>query len=232
MIKDKILEFYNNKNKTERYLWPVVSNVFYKSSVFKLLKKYDNKKIYIGEYIDDSTNKKINCFYVLIDKLLIEDIESLEINMNLLKIYLKDYNNIKIINHNNYFLIVIDICLTDTQMNYFFDSKYSKIFYLKDKNSYPFLFNDNVLNAFKIPEEDFTNGKVLERHKKLVFKKEWYILQKSKKYYYSVIKPTLDFLSDSAKESIKNNEYDSKINLSEEYIDLEKINYFYNSLNK
>lgn len=44
MIKDKILEFYNNKNKTERYLWPVVSNVFYKSSVFKLLKSMIIKK--------------------------------------------------------------------------------------------------------------------------------------------------------------------------------------------
>lgn len=98
---------------------------------------------------------------------------------------------------------------TDKTLNYFMKSKYSKMYYFKESNPYPILYNKTLTSTYK------TSNQI---HEDMTMESFWYILQKHDVYFNNIVKPLVEHLDEAVVEKIYNREYDKEINIEEETI--------------
>jgi hypothetical protein len=211
MTIDKFNTFYNATNNTERYLWSISIIGNYGLDLLKLFDKFIYKRIFIGSYFDTYSKSTTEGFFVVLDVTRNDDFKS---NIKSLINRLKKSRSLYIGNivNSTSITLILKTGLSKEQMNYFFNSDYSKIYKSTVTNKYPRLHAPSVLEFYRLKLNSNSN----EMDTLLKYNNTWLILQQSPIYFEHFIKPSLKGCSIEMINRAKSSEYDAAINTFEE----------------
>jgi hypothetical protein len=195
-------------NKTEKYLWSVLSCIYENKEVNNLINGLLSTKdcrIYLN--YKDLTDYK---FYIQVRN---KSKKLKSCNIILKTAYYYDNKQfVDLINGEYYTVFILNIPNKTTTLPNLLNSKYSRMYYNENsENLYPLLFNREVISKFKLPKVDIYNDSI-------IMNKLWYVLVHSEDYFNAVIRPLFDGFTEEEINKAKQNEYDSKFEPEMEFL--------------